>query len=495
MTYISGQQYLELGPEKRLALLYLHRIISDADAEALKQSCGGSIDVIRLVLSASLEASEQNILFASEPPFVSETPLLEMTAAVGALVRNELLGSEAAAVSSAAFAVGDIAVGELMRVLSATPEFIACHHAVSAEPTAHNALVERQRIALNNNFDAYAAATLEASDKPLLLQKLKRIQGKSKVRILVMLFGGMVDTPDEYRLELEKLLPNQKSEWTLCSPNHISADFVDQFDIFITNNNFLFSLLGKFQEIFGALENCLSVVWLFDNHHQFDFSARCTECFDFAFPAHSNQVSYLAGRRSIVMSALPCACIQFSRSLATKVFEERIREPRSDEPWGLHTSYPGRLSWRQGFLARAGEQMSAPLLRAIPQSEQTWWSKTLEERFAEIMQKKVSVALPVHNDVPLRVFDALLAGTIPVVPVGLPDLRGIFSGNDRYRLPVLEYQTGNVTSLKRTVAAAIEIFDEDGYEGMRARHEAALKRHMGVNRVAEMAADVLTTQI
>lgn len=91
---------------------------------------------------------------------------------------------------------------------------------------------------------------------------------------------------------------------------------------------------------------------------------------------------------------------------------------------------------------------------------------------------------PIYNDVPIRLFDALLAGAIPIVPYGLSDLGLSFSDEEQGRLPVLSYLPDDLQSLRTVHREAVARFDEGGAAAAERRRSLALSRHMFVHRIA-----------
>ena len=91
--------------------------------------------------------------------------------------------------------------------------------------------------------------------------------------------------------------------------------------------------------------------------------------------------------------------------------------------------------------------------------------------------------MPVLNDVPIRIFDALITGGIPIVPESMRSLspvNGIPEGH------ILFFHPEHVLQPQKIVDAALKKFDESGSDGLIARHRYALDHHHGLTRIDEI---------
>jgi hypothetical protein len=91
--------------------------------------------------------------------------------------------------------------------------------------------------------------------------------------------------------------------------------------------------------------------------------------------------------------------------------------------------------------------------------------------FREWIEYKVHVVVPTFYDLPIRIFDALITGGIPMVPEyfrGHPSLRNVCDW-------LTFYDPSDLTDLVSLVNASIEKFDHAGAEGVAQRVSFALK--------------------
>jgi hypothetical protein len=168
--------------------------------------------------------------------------------------------------------------------------------------------------------------------------------------------------------------------------------------------------------------------------------------FDLVFPAHSNGQTYLHGGSAIVGSVQPCAVFQWTQADSGKFFEKYSDIERSNQLYGKFNSYKGRCGLRDGFLKKVSSVYSPNEVQVIAHQQNRWNYGTPEDRFREMMAHKVIICNPIYNDIPARLFDALVVGAIPIVPHGLPELNRCFSRQDLAELPVISYIPDSISS-------------------------------------------------
>jgi hypothetical protein len=107
-------------------------------------------------------------------------------------------------------------------------------------------------------------------------------------------------------------------------------------------------------------------------------------------------------------------------------------------------------------------------------------------RFAEWSRYKATIIVPVRDDLSTRVFDALLAGLIPIVPRSIRDLDRVIPPGDQSRLGLVTVESLDLGVVQPAVAEALRRFDAMGVDGILARQDHVLDNHMLVNRVTEI---------
>jgi hypothetical protein len=94
--------------------------------------------------------------------------------------------------------------------------------------------------------------------------------------------------------------------------------------------------------------------------------------------------------------------------------------------------------------------------------------------------------LPLVEDLPYRVFDALLAGQIPLVPDCVRDLDLVIPPADQARLPIVRFSDFSVAAVRSALDQALAAFDRGGETAALARHEFVRDRHMVEDRLSAL---------
>jgi hypothetical protein len=271
--------------------------------------------------------------------------------------------------------------------------------------------------------------------------------------------------------------------------NIINDNTLEDCDIFLTGNN---NLYDRTDEQLGKIldASAITAVWLWDNHHQYDLSIRCSRAFDMIFPAHSNGHSYLYGGKALVGPLVPCCVVQWSYDEARLYFSQYSNSERQDDLYGKFNSYPGRNALRDQFLCEVNQNVSLEV-KVISANENDWHHRSIEERFQELSRFKIILCNTIFNDVPARLFDALLVGAVPILPYGLADIGQCFPHSDSFELPLIQYAPNNLHSLQKATEVARQAFDDGGRIAAIKRHLNIAEKHMFRNRMERMVSEVL----
>ena len=114
-----------------------------------------------------------------------------------------------------------------------------------------------------------------------------------------------------------------------------------------------------------------------------------------------------------------------------------------------------------------------------------------EDRLVEWYSHKTHWIAPVLNDVPIRIFDALATGGIPIVPNSLRFLPPVSSIPREF---IAFYSATDIVHPHACVAWANGLFDRGGRDGVVDRHRLALRNYHGDTSIRQMlgyAAEVL----
>jgi hypothetical protein len=249
--------------------------------------------------------------------------------------------------------------------------------------------------------------------------------------------------------------------------------------IVLLNNNDLAKLgHGPTWSDFHALhDKTLFVVWDWDNHHWIEHSVFCAAHCDLYVPAHHENLYLMSRYNWSVAGPVYTASVQWSRRFLTDRTEFLLSVPRSDAPLGKHVLYPF-FPFRNSVV-----QTLSSHYPSIGFTQQNYHSCTPEDRIGEWAGHKLHWIMPVLNDVPIRIFDALITGGLPIVPASLQSLAP-FSTFPREH--ILFFPPEAILQPQKLVTEALARFDDGGLDQMMARHRFALDHHHGSARVHEI---------
>ncbi len=233
----------------------------------------------------------------------------------------------------------------------------------------------------------------------------------------------------------------------------------------------------------GVKPDRLIVAWFWDNHHHLFENQATAEAVDVILPGHAVYGEYLRSDQSIHGGHVPLCVTQWARQDVAEWFKETAGQPRNSDLYGGFVEYtfePGRTE----FLHKVMGMLPQHALTILSEANlHAYFGRSEKDRFAEWCGYKTSLILPLRNDLSQRVFDALLAGLIPLVPKEIADLDQVIPPELQESLPVIRFTMKDPASAVAACQEAVARFDRDGAEGARARHQYALENHMFSSRI------------
>jgi len=248
--------------------------------------------------------------------------------------------------------------------------------------------------------------------------------------------------------------------------------------VLLNNNDFSYGQSAAgIKHAFTECEDTIFLGWDYDNHHWMESSLMLAAHTDLYFPAHNENMFLLSKFNALTCGPVPCATVQWSQRFLDEQLARITAAPRSDLPLGMHFFYPA-------FVHR--NQTVVTLGRHYPNvgfAERAFQAKTPDERLAEWVAHKAHWIIPVLNDVPIRIFDALSTGGIPILPEALRFLAPVAA---LPRQHVVFYGPEDILDPQAVVARANALFDAGGEAGIVARHRLGVRQHHGAERVERM---------
>lgn len=232
----------------------------------------------------------------------------------------------------------------------------------------------------------------------------------------------------------------------------------------------------------AGMDRPLVAAWLWDNHLAQLNNFRTVLAADIFFPSHVYAAQYLFNPASVLGTHLPACSAQWSRAEAAKLYAEHSEKPRRHKVLVNYVDYG--FSWRSALLRQLKNQMEmADVLLMPPADRSRYFGLGPAERFAEWAAYKATLILPVDRDLSTRVFDALLAGLVPIVPRNIADFDQVLPPPLQESLGIVRVESLDIASLRQAAMQALRNFDAQGQPGALARHRHALEQHMLVHRL------------
>jgi hypothetical protein len=238
--------------------------------------------------------------------------------------------------------------------------------------------------------------------------------------------------------------------------------------VIMTNNNVAKIQPIKMAEICEAAPNTLFVIHDFDNHHWHDHSIKCALLADVYAPAHLGDFS-IAGRiNPVIVAGIPCGSIQWKREFLIEHLPEMLRNERKNQPLGMH-SYYEKFKFRNSVISTVNQHFpSVGLLK------QDFHGRSDLDRWLEWITYPVHWIAPVFNDLPLRFFDSLITGGIPLVPISLKPYLNILAIPENF---YISYAPSDLVAVGEFVRSAVSKFENLGEEARLLRHVFSLESY------------------
>ena len=229
----------------------------------------------------------------------------------------------------------------------------------------------------------------------------------------------------------------------------------------------------------------LVVAWTWDNHHMRFENLCSTALADLVLPAHAFRANDLKSPHAIVGRSFPLCTAQWSRELAATVVAGEPGRARSDSLHGGYIMWPA--SARNNLLRALRDELPDTHLSLIDDNDrEAYFALSPDARLLDWASHKVSIQLPYANDLSLRVFDALIAGQIPIVPTSCYDLDAVVSPALQESLPIVRIDDVSTASIAAAWQSAISRYDAMGEDGVLSRHTYATTHHHIAVRIAQI---------
>lgn len=263
--------------------------------------------------------------------------------------------------------------------------------------------------------------------------------------------------------------------------------------VVLLNNNELMrsDALQLLQHLYLACPDTIFITWLFDNHHMANHGAMIGLCSDLIYPAHCDNIQVLNRFCPYVRGPLTAPTIAWSisavRDLVTAGLFDLNRPVRLSG--GYYHYQP--FVFRNTILGRNMKPEHDWAIRFMNHDEDNaYWKRTPEHQWNEWLKSKSNLVVPTLNDLPIRFFDALLTGNVPLLPRSLQYLVEALPGEPLNAEDVVWFDYADLTDLKPLVDLACARFESGAVQGIERRHRWAIRNHMVEHRIDRVLDDL-----
>ncbi len=249
-----------------------------------------------------------------------------------------------------------------------------------------------------------------AAAKQARVNELKTIFDKSGVRKIYLSanlgnFGCVVNGPKVEVLEKHYFVEPDAAR-------RVSKQVQLEGCVVIINNNDAGTPEARqaFASFYTACTSTCFIAWDWDNHHWLDLSTFLAAHSDIYAPAHHENLYLLSRFNWLTAGPVYCSSVQWSRQFLTENLDKILLDERSSAPLGMHIPY-GQFSFRMQVISTLNQ-----FYPSIGFSSRSFHERTPLDKLQEWCAHKTHWIAPVLNDVPIRLFDALITGGIPLVP-------------------------------------------------------------------------------
>lgn len=248
--------------------------------------------------------------------------------------------------------------------------------------------------------------------------------------------------------------------------------------LFVTNND-IGKNLPAYMEFYSRNPEVLFVVWDWDSQHWIQMSAMLAMNCDFYISASSENTFLLSHFNPCVIGPVFAGVHQWSRRFIAENFSSLL-QARKNEPLGPHAFY-GSYQRRNRAIATVTK-----VYPSVGFSGNEYRNKTDLENFQEWVGHKTHWIAPVLGGVPIRVYNALAVGGIPLVPSFYRNMPEVALLGD---IPFF-YEVSDLIDPVAINAQAVARFDQEGESGLIRRVAEALDRHHIDSRCDQILAAV-----
>lgn len=244
----------------------------------------------------------------------------------------------------------------------------------------------------------------------------------------------------------------------------------------ITTSN-IFAEIGfeRLGALYYQLPKTIFAIHDYDNHHWIPNNIQAAIFADIYIPSHQDEYLLASRVNSNIVGGIPCGTNQWSMEFIRQHGSPTFTCQRTDQPLGKYYFYE-KFSHRNKAISTLAQNFPS-----IGLLDKDFHALSQQQKWSEWCAHKVHWVIPVLNDLPIRFFDALITGGLPLIPSGLKPYVAALGIPEKF---YITYGPLDIIESKEFIKKANEQFDSEGIDGIKARHQYAV-RHFHVDTIVE----------
>ena len=333
-------------------------------------------------------------------------------------------------------------------------------------------LINRSNGAANQIAQSIAATSAISQNEDLYNLLLKKNQRNRQLKdSLKQNYSGKIYLTDHIFHAVRHKPKNSQIEFFNMQT---APESIENSIVILSNNNVMVNNnLDKFITLYLKSPSSVFAIWDFDNHHWFALSGMLAAVSDLYVPTHADNLEPLSRYNNIMAGPVTSGVIQWPKEFLEENLDIITKTERSNNPLGTHIEYP------QFPLRMKNLKTLHRTLPSVKLVDGSYHSRDMLDRFTEWCSHKVHWIVPVLNDAPIRIFDALITGGIPIVPRSLKYHKDVINLWDH----VVFYDYEDIQAPWEVTSKANQMFDSAGEQGVLDRHRLICYNHHVDNRV------------
>jgi hypothetical protein len=234
-----------------------------------------------------------------------------------------------------------------------------------------------------------------------------------------------------------------------------------KYSIVLLNNNDILKFgIDRYSKMYLENPASLFIVWDFDNHHWLPQSLQLCLLSDIYVPAHDENLYFISRLNEFFLSPIQCSSIQWSRKFLSESQDLIVSRNRQTGPLGVHKKYL-QFKRRNALISKLN-----PHFPHVKLGGTDWEERSALIRLSEWASFKTHLIVPVRNDLPIRFFDALISGGIPIAPLSLSPM----VPEELQQYTIFYNNSEQLSHIKYCVKKGENLFDDLKSKGIVERH-------------------------